>query len=149
MLLTMEKPRKCEADALRTCTSVSPINVTRIHRLCVLKLFRDDKVGIKNNCRFAKRQIQFWHKLSVYLIVFGQWSPRVRWISLEYRGYTRWSNKDRIIIGFDISLVSTVDLEHDWGGHYYPQRTTWVRWNDQIKWILYRERSPLCSPITE
>lgn len=38
MLLTTEEARKCEADALRTCTSVSPIYVA-------------DKKGIKENCQ--------------------------------------------------------------------------------------------------
>ena len=51
MLLPEEEARKCKADALGTCTSVSPIYVTGSHKLCILELFKGDKGGIKRTCQ--------------------------------------------------------------------------------------------------
>ena len=51
MMLPEEEASKCKADALRTCTSASPIYVTGNYNLCVLKLFKGDKGGIRRNCQ--------------------------------------------------------------------------------------------------
>ena len=50
MMLPEEEASKCKADALRICTSTSPIYVTGNHKLGVLELFKGDKGGIKRNC---------------------------------------------------------------------------------------------------
>ena len=51
MMLPEGEANKCKTDALRTCTSTSPIYVTGNYNLCVLELFKGDKGGIRRYCR--------------------------------------------------------------------------------------------------
>ena len=51
MMLPEGEANKCKTDALRTCTSTSPIYVTGNYNLCVLELFKGDKEGIRRYCR--------------------------------------------------------------------------------------------------
>ena len=51
MMLPEEEASKCKADALRICTSASPIYVTGNYNLCALELFKGDKGGIRRNCQ--------------------------------------------------------------------------------------------------
>ena len=50
MLLTKMELEKCKRDALRICTSQSPIYATRSHQLCLVELFSDYKEGTERTC---------------------------------------------------------------------------------------------------
>lgn len=51
MMSTTEEARKCQVDALGTCTSLRPVYVTGNHRLSVIKLLKGNREGIKKSCQ--------------------------------------------------------------------------------------------------